>query len=389
MGIFQRYIKTDKTGNPIIGKDGKPQRQGPWFMQYPYARNPETGKIRYRTEKASFSKKKAEKMWQTKVDSFQEKDKFGTAIDIEMTFSELIDWGLKQEIMQAKASIDDDRNRAKHLKAYFGECKAVQITPLMVDNFRIRMKKTKSDKTGKCFSGSTINKMVSLGRRIYYLAIDAGIVNHNPFARRGVFKEEPRGKYIPHDQFRKIQDNLIDYLKPVAITAYNTGMRRGELLNLKWERVNLFKGHIDLSPEDTKTEEPRIIYFSSNDELKDVFVEAAKNRMPKQINVFVKPNGEPVPKWYMERLFKKACQDAGVGPYRFHDLRHTFNTNMLKAGVSTKVIMKLTGHKTDAMFTRYTHLDEELGSDAMQKLVTFMEGKKDEGGQTDQKKESW
>jgi hypothetical protein len=93
MGIFQRYIKTDKTGNPIHGKDGKPQRQGPWFMQYPYARNPETGKIRYRTEKASFSKKKAEKMWHAKVDSFQEKDKFGAAIDIEMTFSQLIDWG--------------------------------------------------------------------------------------------------------------------------------------------------------------------------------------------------------------------------------------------------------------------------------------------------------
>jgi integrase len=90
----------------------------------------------------------------------------------------------------------------------------------------------------------------------------------------------------------------------------------------------------------------------------------------------------------MERLFKRACIDAGVGPYRFHDLRHTFNTNMLKAGVSTKVIMKLTGHKTDAMFTRYTHLDEELGTDAMQKLVAFMEGKKDEGEKSGQKKES-
>jgi hypothetical protein len=39
--------------------------------------------------------------------------------------------------------------------------------------------------------------------------------------------------------------------------------------------------------------------------------------------------------------------------------------------------MKLTGHKTDAMFTRYTHLDEELGTDAMKKLVAYMEGKKE------------
>ena len=377
MGIFQKYIKKDKSGDPIIGKDGKPRREGPWFMQYPYTREPETGKIKYRTEKASFSKKKAEKMWRAKVDAFQEKDKLGVAPDLEMTFTEFIDWGLKQDVMQAKASKNDDGTRAKHVKTYFGELKAVQITPLMVDNFRIQMTKTKSEKTRKCFSGTTINKMVSLGRRIYYLGTDAGIVNHNPFARRGVFKEEPKGKYIPDNEFRKIYDNLVDYLKPVAVTAYNTGMRRGEILNLKWNRVNLFKKRIDLTPKDTKTEEPRVIYFSSNNELKKVFIEAIKDRNPEQNHVFVKPDGEPVPKWYMERLFKKACLDAGVGPYRFHDLRHTFNTNMLKAGVSTNVIMKLTGHKTDAMFTRYTHLDEELGTDAMQKLVAYMEGKKE------------
>ena len=377
MGIFQKYIKTDKNGDPIIGKNGRPRRNGPWFIQYPYARDSKTGKILYRTEKATWNKKKAERMWRAKVDAFQEKDKLGVALDLEMTFTKLIDRGLEQDIMQAKLSAKDDINRANHLKDYFGELKAVQITPLMVDNFRINMTRTKSKKTGKCFSGTTINKMVSLGRRIYYLGMDAGIVNHNPFARRGVFKEEPIGKYIPDNEFRKIYDNLRDYLKPVAVTAYDTGMRRGEILNLKWNRVNLFKKCIDLTPKDTKTEEPRVIYFSSNSKLKKVFVEAVKNRKAEQNKVFVKPDGEPVPKWYIERLFKKACLDAGVGPYRFHDLRHTFNTNMLKAGVNKLVIMKLTGHKTDAMFTRYTHLDEELGTDAMQKLVAYMEGKKE------------
>jgi len=60
----------------------------------------------------------------------------------------------------------------------------------------------------------------------------------------------------------------------------------------------------------------------------------------------------------MERLLKRACKDAGVGPYRFHDLRHTFNTNMSKAGVAQAVTMKLTGHKTLAMYLRYSHLDK-------------------------------
>lgn len=249
------------------------------------------------------------------------------------------------------------------------------------------MTKTKSKKTGEFFSGTTINKMVSLGRRIYYLGMDAGIVSKNPFARPGVFKEEPAGQYVPDEEFWKIHGNLVDYLKPVVVTAYNTGMRRGEIICLKWERINLFKKCIDLSSKDTKTEDPRVIYFGSNDALMEAFMTAAKNKRSKQKYVFVKPDKSDIPKWYIERLLKKACEEAEVGPYRLHDLRHTFNTNMLKAGVAATVIMKLTGHKTDAMFTRYTHLDEELGNDAMEKLITYMGGKKD-GKDSIRKKES-
>ncbi len=159
-------------------------------MQYPHSRDPETGKIKYRTEKASFSKKKAEKIFRSKVDAFQEMEKLGVQVDPELSFSRLIEWGLEQDVMNAKSSASDDLARAVHLKAEFENKKAAQITPLMVDNFRVKMKKTKSERTDKPFSGSSINKMVSLARRIYYLAMDAGIVKSNPFARRGeIFHE--------------------------------------------------------------------------------------------------------------------------------------------------------------------------------------------------------
>ncbi len=259
MGIFQRYVKKDIRGNPIVGKDGKPKREGPWFVQYPHSRDPETGKIKYRTEKASFSKKKAEKIFRAKVDAFQEMDQLGVQVDPELTFSSLMDWGLEQDVMSAKPSASDDLARAAHLKAVFGNRKAAQITPLMVDNFRVKMKKTKSERTGKPFSGSSINKMVSLTRRIYFLAMDAGMVKSNPFARRGTFKEEPKGHYIPDQEFREIHKHLPGYLKPVILVAYLTGMRRGEILELKWDKMNLSEGYVDLTPEDTKTDGPRRI----------------------------------------------------------------------------------------------------------------------------------
>ena len=372
MGTFQRYVKKDKDGNPILGKNGKPKKEGPWFIQYPHMRNPQTGAVKYRTEKASFSKKKAEKMFRSKVDAFQDLDKLGIQVDDEMTFTDLVDWGLSQEVMEAKASASDDRFRSKHLKTEFGNCKATQITPLMVDNFRIKMKQTICPKTKRPYSGTTINKLVSLGRRIYYLAIDAGKVNSNPFARRGVFKEEPKGRYIPAEDFWKIHNHLPGYLKPVALTAYLTGMRRGEIIELEWNRVDLFGGFIDLTPDDTKTEEPRRIYFNSLPELRNVFIQKEKTRTLDQCLVFTKNDGDPVPKWYMERQFKKACLDSGVGRYRFHDLRHTFNTNMVKAGVDQIVIMKMTGHKTNAMFRRYSHLDKEMGENAMARLDGFL-----------------
>jgi len=372
MGIFQKYTKKNKDGDDVIGKDGKPVKIGPWFIQFPHSRDPVTGKIKYKTRRGSFSKRKAEKMLRAKKDAFQEVEQFGVQIDTELTFSEFMDWGLGQEVMKAKVSSSEDLSRALHLKGYFTNRIAVQVTPLEVENFRRVMIKTKSTRTGNPFSGTTVNKMVSLGRRIYYLGMDQGIVQSNPFARRGTFKEEPKGQYIADHDFWKIYVHLYDYLKPVIVVGYLTGMRRGEMLDLTWDRVNLREGYIDLTQTDTKTEEPRRIYFSSIKILKDIFVEAAEKCHNGQDLVFTKEDGNPVPKYYIQRLFKQACAKVGVGPYRLHDLRHTFNTNMLKAGVDQTITMKLTGHKTNAMFLRYSHIDNEMGELAMGKLNSFL-----------------
>lgn len=365
MGVFRK------------SKDEKGKPTGPWFIQYPHRRDAD-GKIKYMTERASWQKKKAQELLKQKQEEFLERDKSGNLHKRDMSFSDLIDWGLSQEVMKAKASASDDESRAVHLKAYFGEIEARQVTPLAVDNFRVKMKNTVSDKTGRPYSGTTVNKLVTLGRRIYYLAMDEGIVTVNPFARRGMYKEHAKGQYIPDEEFTAILGNLAEYLKPIARTAYLTGMRRGEILGLSWSQVDFEQGTLDLSPEDTKTGEPRVIYLASMPELRRIFVEAKLRRKRGRKQVFAQDDGSPICKWTVGSSFTKASVKAGVGRRRFHDLRHTFNTNMVKAGVDRSVIMKLTGHKTLAMFLRYSHLDQEQSESAMERLGALLEAKRKE-----------
>lgn len=68
-----------------------------------------------------------------------------------------------------------------------------------------------------------------------------------------------------------------------------------------------------------------------------------------------------------------ACRKAKIADFRFHDLRHTFNTNMRKAGVDHSVIMKLTGHKTPSMFQRYNTVDLDDAKNAYQMLEALLE----------------
>jgi integrase len=75
----------------------------------------------------------------------------------------------------------------------------------------------------------------------------------------------------------------------------------------------------------------------------------------------------------------KACKDAEItycrfqqGVFVFHDLRHSFNTYMRKAGVAQSVIMKITGHSTDEMFRRYNSIDSDDARQAMDQYGSFL-----------------
>lgn len=74
----------------------------------------------------------------------------------------------------------------------------------------------------------------------------------------------------------------------------------------------------------------------------------------------------------IKRSFQRACKEAEIEDFQCHDLRHTFNTNMRKAGVDRSVIMKITGHKTRSMFERYNTVDGDDAIEACKRLDAFL-----------------
>ena len=155
------------------------------------------------------------------------------------------------------------------------------------------------------------------------------------------------------------------------------GYAEREILSLTWDKVNLKSRFIDLEPEDTKDREARNIPIC--DELYKMLY-----AMPNRIQASGKDNhvflyrGKPVAD--IRRGLKDACKKAGIkygrfvkGGFIFHDLRHTFNTNMRKSGVAESVIMKITGHSTREMFDRYNTVDEDDTRKAVKQLEGFLQ----------------
>jgi integrase len=147
-----------------------------------------------------------------------------------------------------------------------------------------------------------------------------------------------RDRVLSPDEYASLLEHCADHLRPIVTVAYHTGMRRGEILQLVWARVDLKEGFIRLQPEDTKTEEGRDIPLDHI--LAEMF--AAMPRGLPGVRVFTR-NGEPIN--CIRESFEAACTKAGIEDFTFHDLRHTFVTNWRKAGIHESVIMKVTGQK--------------------------------------------
>ena len=338
-----------------------------------------TGKLikrpKYKTEVVGKSARVARKILAQREAEW-EKIKYLDGLDqndhiTKYTFQELVEWYLNLPVAKKKRSYDKDVQRSKNLVSYFGGIQADKIKPSMVESFQYKMLETINCR-GNCYKPSTVNRIVALLKRIYNLAIREDMVPKNPCWKVSLLPEDnERDRVLAPDEFNRLMIELPGHILPIVYLGYYTGMRKSEILNLTWEKINMLEGFIDLQQKDTKNREPRRIYF--NEVLWLVLRNANKIRSIHHNFVFTN-RGKPIKN--IREGFNNALKRAKIENFRFHDLRHTFNTNMRKAGVDQTVIMKLTGHKTSAMFNRYNAIDQDDAREAMHRLDQFLAAQK-------------
>jgi integrase len=238
---------------------------------------------------------------------------------------------------QRKRSWPRDRTSIRALSPYFGGKRLTEITPALIEQYRARRRNTVSRK-GEPMTPASINRELACLKRMFNVArkglivLKGGVPTDNPVSSVSLARENnTRDRVLSREEFDNLMAAAPTHLRPILLTAYHTGMRKSEILRLTWDRVDLKACVIRLRPEDTKTEEGRIIPLTKelSETLKNVtiYLDAAGHQVP---YVFTYA-GKGIRS--VRRAFETACREAGITDTVFHDLRHTFVTNMRRAGV--------------------------------------------------------
>lgn len=212
---------------------------------------------------------------------------------------------------------------------------------------------------------ATLNRELSLLKHMYTKAIEWGKCKENPAKKVKKLKGEvKRVRYLMPDEVQILLSNCKDDLKPIVSLAVHTGMRQGELFGLRWEQVNLEQGIITL--HDTKNGERRDIPM---DETVKTILRGIKKKED-QVYVFCNEAGKAFVR--LQRSFEVALKKCGIEDFRFHDLRHTFASNLVMAGEDLNTVRELLGHKDLTMTLRYAHLSPNHKTKAINVLDRVM-----------------
>jgi len=283
-----------------------------------------------------------------------------------------------------KSSYRDDVSRGQELTSFFGDRPIRSIETADCQRLKYLLMKGKNRK-GELRSGATVNKYMALLSGIFTKAIEDRVIDSTPL--RGIKREEEgdgRERWLSADEYRRLLAVLVDdlaYLRRPTEVALGTGLRKGELLNITIERVNLSNAvkHVLVQrhtveippdclmiPKAPRTKEKYTRIIPLNENTRSALVQVIGQRPPGEC-VFSK-EAAGVNLYSLRKGFPIACERAEIvygidqaGGTIFHDTRRCFATRLRANGVHEYDIKYLLGHAIDKGVTK-TYARQSLDS---------------------------
>lgn len=272
-------------------------------------------------------------------------------------FSEFVDEIFLPWSTANKRSYREDDQRSVTLKAFFGEKHLRDIKPMMIEKFKRERLATPTkhdtEERPRPRTPASVNRDLACLSKILSMAFDNELIDSNPMRRVRLLKEHgSRERFITADEEVKLFAKLTgrrDHIRSVVTVALNTGMRRGEILDLQWEHVNFVARTIFIAR--SKTGKTRTIPM--NDIVFEELKALKQDAGTRDFVFSVSKTGVNIDS--IKTGWRNACAAAGLVDLRFHDTRHTFATRLRANGVHEWDIRDLLGHTTTRMTSVYTH----------------------------------
>ena len=271
-----------------------------------------------------------------------------------------------------KRSVDKDRISAGHLNSYFQNKNLDEITASGVEGYKVHRRAQRLKKAGDILvpvSAGTVNRELSLLRSALYAAVAQGRLPDYPLPKKRLLFREPDFKFrvLTRAEVKALLAAAPGYLRPILLTLASTGMRKGEVLGLKWDSVDFRRGLIQIAAQDTKSGKARAIPMSAPvfDALMALKAGAGSE------HVFINPKTGRRLKNF-RGSFATACRGIGI-KCRIHDLRHTFASWAVETGCDLVTLKDILGHSSLAMVLRYAHPGEETRRRAVAKVGEFFD----------------
>ncbi|MBS0380723.1 MAG: tyrosine-type recombinase/integrase [Proteobacteria bacterium] len=222
-------------------------------------------------------------------------------------------------------------------------------------------------------SPATVNRYLLTLSHLFSVAVrDWRLVARNPVS---VVRKDPeppaRTRFLTDPERRRLlaacKRSRWRRLHLLVLLAISTGARRSELIELKWDYINLSAGRAEIYVRKSKNGDPRFLPVVGN--ALEIARTLKRKRAHSNAYVFPAPNDPGKPYRYFDSHWYRAVREAGIEDFRFHDLRHTCASYLASGGASLLEVADVLGHRTLRMALRYMHLSSSHKRSCMTKMV--------------------